>query len=221
MKIESFDPFHIGSKLRYINESQSILTKLFNYYEKDRPKDFELQKGNQINLFLSPTIKILSHKSENISMHFNYSSNALNVSGNNLKDPDLVVSLFSDLLKNLNDIGFEQESIFSFYEIITNASILLENDLKPLDIIQKFSPQIFKTLKPIEDLELSSIKFSNELATKKIEDLVSLEISPNRISPHSRMTFRIIYRNDKSEEIIKFQAKIISLIEQIFNKLVE
>ncbi len=221
MRIESFDPFHIGSKLRYINESQSILIKLFKYYEKDIPKDFELQKGNQINPFLSPTINILSHKSENITMHFNYSSSALNVSGSSLKEPDLVVSLFRDLLKDLEDIGFELESIFAFYEIIARATILLEDDLKPPDVIQKFSPQIFKTIEPIQDLELNIVKFSNESVTKRIEDLVSLEISPNRTSPHSRMTFRMIYRNDKSEEIIKFQENIRSLIEQIFNKLVE
>lgn len=221
MRIESFDPFHIGSKLRYINESQRILSKLFNYYKKDVPKDFELQKENQINPFLSPTNNILSHKSEDITMHFNYSSNALNVSGRILQELDLVVFLFRNLLKDLEDMGFELESIFAFYEIIANATILLEDDMKPLNVIQKFSPQIFKTIESIKDLELNIVKFSNELDTKKIENLVSLEIYPNRTSPHTRMTFRIIYRNEKSEEIIKFQENIRSLIKQIFNKLVE
>ena len=145
----------------------------------------------------------------------------MNVSGNNLREPDLVVTLFRNLLKNLSVIGFELESIFSFYEIIANAIILLEADLKPLEVFQKFSPQILKTIKPMENLQLKIIKFSNELVSKNIEDLISLEISPNRASPHSRMTFRIIYRNNNSEEIIKFQENIRSLIEEIFNKLVE
>lgn len=219
MKIESFDPFHIGSKIRYINESQNILAKLFKFYEKEAPKDFELQKGPQMPL--SPTINILSHKSENLTMHLNYTSDALNISGRSLKKTDLVVSLFRELLKDLENIGFELKSTFSFYEIIANATILLENDLKPLDVIQKFSPQIFNPIEPIQDLELSTIKFSNELTIKRTEDLVSLQITPNRMSPHTRMTFRLIYRSDKSEDIIKFQENIMSLIEQIFIKLVE
>ncbi|MFX1339952.1 MAG: hypothetical protein ACFFDK_15175, partial [Promethearchaeota archaeon] len=124
MKIESYEPFHIGSKFIYYVDKAHLLAKLYEYYVTNKDKGFELYsdipRGDQPFL---PILNILSNPKEKLTLQMNLTANALNVIGN---DPKKVVEFFIKLMRNLPDLGFELDSTFTFYEILTNIILLLD-----------------------------------------------------------------------------------------------
>jgi len=219
MEIESYEPFHVGSKFRYYVDNL-ILAKLYEYYEKNKKKDFELNSdilsGDK---YISPILNIITNKKEKLTIQLNLSSNALNFVGN---EPEMVIELFNDLLDNLPELGFELKSTFSFYEILTNVIVKLEEqDKKPSEIFEKFSSNTLTKLNHIPDLGINYIRFSNKLVQVDDDERFNLEVSPNRTSPDKRIILKILNRSNDYNKIIEFQKNLEGTIKEIFNKLVE
>lgn len=219
MEIESYEPFHIGSKFRYYVDNL-ILAKLYEYYEKNKKKDFELNSdilsGDK---YISPIINIITNKKEKLTIQLNLSANALNYIGN---EPERVVELFMELLEKLPELGFELKATFSFYEILTNVIIKLEEqDKKPNEIFEKFSSNILTDLKNVPDLGINYIRFTNKLVQVDDDERFNLEVSPNRTSPDKRIILKILNRSNDYKKIIEFQKNLEESIKEIFNKLVE
>ena len=219
MEIESYEPFHVGSKFRYYVDNL-ILAKLYEYYEKNKKKDFELNSdilsGDK---YISPILNIITNKKEKLTIQLNLSANALNFVGN---EPEMVIELFNDLLDNLPELGFELKSTFSFYEIITNVIVKLEEqDKKPSEIFEKFSSNTLTGLNHIPDLGINYIRFSNKLVQMDDDERFNLEVSPNRTSPDKRIILKILNRSNDYNKIIEFQKNLEGTIKEIFNKLVE
>ncbi len=219
MIIESYEPFHVGSKFRYYVDNL-ILAKLYEYYEKNKKKDFELNSdilsGDK---YISPILNIITNKKEKLTIQLNLSANALNFIGN---EPEMVIELFTELLDKLPELGFELKSTFSFYEIITNIIIKLEEqDKKPSEIFEKFSSLALTELNHIPDLGINYIRFSNKLVQMDDDERFNLEVSPNRTSPDKRIILKILNRSNDYKKIIEFQKNLEESIKEIFNKLVE
>lgn len=220
MKIESYEPFHIGSKFKYYVDKGHLLAKLYDYYEANMEEGFELNpnilKGDGS---FTPVLNIITNPKEKITIQMNLSSNALNVIGNDTKK---TVDLFIKLMKSLPDLGFEINSTFSFYEIITNVILLLETEVEsPNEIFGKFSSNIFDNIEDLPNLKVNHIRFSDEMISKETEERFNLEILPNRTSPKKRIIFKILKRVKNYELLFQFQEKLEVLIKSIFEQLVK
>lgn len=224
MRYELYEPFHIGSKFQLHVRNMDILRAFYYYYNEEINDDFNLNEDiiNK-NIVMSPFLNILTKKKnhkkqENLKMQLNLSINALNIIG----DISVNVSnLFQEMLILLPKLGFELESTFSFYEIIIKNVIILENnDKKPNEIFNKFLVEKFQNIKNVPNLNISHIRFSEELVAKENE-LFNLEILPNRTSPNTRFYLNILKRSRDSKEIIKFQETYEESIKEICKRLVE
>jgi len=220
MKIESYEPFHIGSKLMYYVDKGHLLAKLYEYYEANIEEGFELNPNilKGVGSF-TPVLNIITNPKEKITIQMNLSSNALNVIGNDTKK---TVELFIKLMRSLPDLGFEIGSTFSFYEIITNVILLLETEAEsPNEIFGKFSSNIFDNIEVLPNLKVNYIRFSDEMISKETEERFNLEILPNRTSPKKRIIFKILKRVKNYELLIQFQEKLEVIIKKIFEQLVK
>ena len=226
MRYELYEPFHIGSKFQSHVRNRDILRALYYYYNEEIDEDLELNEDiiNK-NVIMSPFLNILTKKKkedlkkqENLKIQLNLSINALNVIGD---IPENVSNLFQEMLKRLPELGFELESTFSFYEIIMKYVIILEEYAKkPKDIFNRFLVEKFLNLKNVPNLNISHIRFSEELVAKE-DDLFNLEILPNQTSPNTRMYLNILKRSKDSKAIIKFQDNYEESIKEICKRLVE
>lgn len=220
MKIESYEPFHIGSKFIYYVDKAHLLGKLYEYYENNMEEGFKLNadvlKGDQSFL---PIFNIITNPKEKLTLQMNLSSNALNVIGN---DPNKVVAFFIKLMNNLPELGFELDSTFKFYEIITNIILLLEaEDKSSGEIFNKFSSNLFENLEIIPSLKVNHIRFSDELVSKENDEIFNLEILPNRTSPNKRIILKILKRSKNYNELTQFQKELDNLIKNIYEQLVK
>ncbi len=220
MKIESYEPFHIGSKLIYYVDKGQLISKLYDHYKDNEMSGFilnqDLLKGDKV---FSPLIYIITSPEEKLTLQMNLSANALNIIGN---DPESVIKVLIKLMKKLPDLGFELESTFTYYEILTNIILLLEpEDKRPDEIFAKFSSNLFTNLEEIPDLKVNHIRFSNELISKENDERFSLEIYPNQTSPDKRIILRVLKRVKDHNELISFQKMLVDLIKNIYNQMVE
>ena len=220
MKIESYEPFHIGSKFIYYVDKGYVIGKLYDYYERNKKTGFNLNKdvlkGDKL---LSPFLDIITNPEEKLLIQMNLSANALNVIGDK---PEKVINLFIELMGILPDLGFELDSTFTFYEILTNIILLLEpEDKRPNEIFHKFSSNLFTKLDDIPDLKVNHIKFSSELIPKENDERFNLEIFPNQTSPDKRIILKILKRVKDYNELIPFQKRLEKLIKNIYAQMVK
>lgn len=220
MKIESYEPFHIGSKLRYYVDPNHILAKLYNKFEEMNLSNFILNpdvlSGDKL---ISPFLTIITNPEEKLTIQLNLSANALNVIGD---EPKKVVELFLKLLNQLPGLGFELDSTFSFFEIITSIILNLEDEvIKPQELFENFSIKIPQISKETPELIVSFIRFSDTLVHKEDDNRVIVEIIPNRTSPNKRIILKIQNRTRDYSKLIKFQKKLEDYIELIFKNLVD
>ncbi len=220
MIIESYEPFHIGSKLIYYVDKGQLISKLYDHYEDNKMSGYKLNqdvlKGDRI---FSPLIDIMTNPEEKLTLQMNLSANALNVIGN---DSEKVINLFIELMKILPDLGFEIDSTFTFYEILTNVILLLEpEDKRPNEIFAKFSSNLFTNLEDIPGLKVNHIRFSSEFIPKENDERFNLEMYPNQTSPDKRIILRVLNRVKDYNKLIPFQEKLVTLINNIYNQMVE
>ncbi|TXT61578.1 MAG: hypothetical protein BAJALOKI2v1_20031 [Promethearchaeota archaeon] len=220
MKIESYEPFHIGSKFLYYVDKGHLLGKIYEYYETNLDEGFELNsnilRGEQSFL---PIFNILNNPKKKLTLQMNTSANALNVIGN---EPKEVIGFFKKLMKNLPNLGFELDSTFVFYEIITNIIILLDDgEIKPKEIFKKLSSNLFSGIQNLPNLSVNHIRFSDSLIARESDERFNLEILPNRTSPNKRIILKILKRVNNYEELIQFYEGFKSLIKKIYQELVK
>jgi len=118
--IESYEPYHIGSKIASYVNNRSLATKIYEHFEKKEENNIDLNEEIfSRESLLSPVVNILTKKKEKVAIQLNLAANALNVVGNK---PNDVYELSQELVKALPELGFELISTFLYYEIITNIN---------------------------------------------------------------------------------------------------
>ena len=90
MKIDSYEPFHIGSKFIYYVNRSALMSKIYDYYESiNQKKDealFDLNKEViEKDIVISPKLNIVTKRKTKTSIQINFGADALNVVGNNFR----------------------------------------------------------------------------------------------------------------------------------------
>lgn len=209
MKIESYEPYHIGTKLNpYIN-FDALKEKLKTELGK---RGYELSKEVVTEpIKITPSREFLATKN-NTKVELNLSAQALNVIGS---APKNVLETFNELMNLLPTLGYETDAAIVFHEILANVNI--KTDEKPLEILNKSTRIKFKLLKDIGDLGLTAIRISN--VREDDEDLVNLIIEPNPASPATRFIISLLFRSKARNKIELFHDQLEKKILEVMTQL--
>lgn len=203
MEIESFEPYHIGIKLRPPIDPATI-TKLISTLKK---MDFETIQQAPYGV---PLIEIARKK--NTIVQINLDANAINAIGS---DPIDVMSIHNDLIKSFEVIDLDTESSISFYELISVISIKTHQDpQKVLENNVKFDSSLFKKY----DASVSGIKISKSKIENENE-LFELYTEPKSISPKEKYYMRIFLRSSNFDNIKDLNDNIIEFVKEYIKKL--
>ena len=215
--IESYEPYHIGSKIASIVNIRSLATKIFEYFEQMDSDEYEINYeifGRES--ILNPIINILTKIKEKTSVQLNLPVAALNVVGNK---PSHVYELSKELVEILPDLGFELDSTFLFYEIITNIHFKVNKE--PINLFKKFSCDKFSEIEGMPEMHVNYIKFSDVFVPKEDDERFQIEFVPNPTSPSKRIILKMLWRFKNYSDLENFHKDLNELIENIFNKLIE
>lgn len=204
MKIESYEPYHIGTKLNPYMNFDALKDKL--KAELGR-RGYELTKevGTE-PIKITPPRELLATKN-GTKVELNLSAQALNATG---PSPKNVSETFKELMDILATLGYEPNAAIVFHEILANISI--KTDEKPLEILNKSTRIKFKLLRNIGNLGLTAMRISN--AREEDEDIVNFIIEPNPTSPTSRFLVTLMFRS-------KARGKLESFHEQHEKRVLE
>lgn len=211
LEIESYEPYHIGSKLNPATNFDSLKIKLKEKLETIGYSVTEKTLSGQ-QIILDLPIETLGTKND-VRVELNHLAQALNVVGTK---PESVTEIFTEITSILPDIGYELDKTSLFYEII--ASIVIKSDDKPTDILNRYVNLDLGTLS-LNDLNMNIIGM--RIGGENIEKgkLFVLSIEPNVTSPSSRFLVKLQYRSRDIEIVKSFHSdldsKIVGLISQM------
>ena len=220
MKIESYEPYHIGSKILYYADKQVLISRILEYYKK-KNEDFEEDKYKIRNnvvyreALLESILTILIDDIDDLIVQLNLPSNALNVIGNN---PKKVHKFFNELSDFLPNVGFNLESTFSFFEVITNIVVLLEEDINPKNIFQDFINPNYSQIYKSKDLFINFVRYSTEFTPQESGERFQIEFKPHLTSPNNRIMIKILNRSKNIEDIKNFENNLEDIIKDISTK---
>ena len=203
MEIESFEPYHIGIKLRPPIDP-AIITKLISTLQK---MDFETIQQAPYGI---PLIEIARKK--NTVVQINLDANAVNAIGIN---PNDVMSIHEELIKSFDAINIDLESSVSFYELISVISIKThQNPQKVLENNIKFDLSLFsKYDASISGIKISKSKIENE------NELFEIYTEPKSLSPRERYYMRIFLKSSNFDEIKDLNDNIKEFVEEYIQNL--
>ena len=213
MKIESYEPYHIGTKLHpYIN-LEVFKEKARKELEK---RGYELPKEVLTEpIKIGPTREVLATR-EDTKVELNVPAKALNVIGTSPKN---VMRIFKELMAVFPTLGFELDSAIVFHEIL--ATINIKTEENPLKILKKISKIKFELLRHIGNLGLTALRISN-VKEEKEGEIVNIIIEPNPASPNTRFLITFMFRSRNKDRIEafhkRFERRIMDVMSQLRGK---
>lgn len=208
MKIESYEPYHIGTKLHPYMNFDSFKEKVKKELEK---QGYEVPKEVVIEPIKTP-LKVLGIKGDT-KVELNLSAQAVNVIGTS---PKSVMDVFKQLMALLPSLGYELEAAIGFHEIIANINI--KTTEKPLEILKKSSKIKFKLLKGIGNIGLTALRISN-VREEKEGEILNFIIEPNPASPNTRFLVRFMFRTRDRDKLETFHGELENRILKIMTQL--
>jgi len=210
MNVESFEPYHIGTKLIPDIDLNILKEKIKKVLEE---KEYEVTKESTIDNFQikigSPT-EILGVKND-VKVELNFATQALNVIGRNPSD---VFKIFEEFQDFLPTIGYEINATVLFYEII--STIIIETDKNPIELLNKSTILDYKAMEEIDNLGVIGLKISN---MEKDNILFNLIVEPSKTSPNSRFSVQLQFRSKERDQIKFFnnelEMKILGIIQSL------
>lgn len=210
MNVESFEPYHIGTKLIPDIDFNILKEKIENVLEQ---KEYEISKESTIDNFPikigSPT-EILGVKND-VRVELNFAAQALNVIGRN---PSHVFEIFEELQDFLPNIGYEINATVLFYEIL--STIIIETDKNPIELLNKSTRLDYTTMEEIDNLSVIGLRISN---MEKDNILFNLIIEPSKTSPNSRFSVQLQFRSKERDQIKFFNDKLENKILGVIQSL--
>lgn len=210
MEIESYEPYHIGTKLNP-NVDLDILRNKMESVLKE--KEYEIVKRPKIELPIKiglPT-EVLGVKKD-VRVELNFDAHALNVIGGK---PDDVLEIFNEIIPSLSNLGYELEATALFYEIVTNLIIRL--DRNPREILNEFSKVNLEPFREVGDINVIAMRVGTWIS--KEHELMTLTIEPSPLSPSNRFVLRIRFQSKEKEKIESFHTKLNDRVIQVIRSL--
>lgn len=216
MNIESYEPYHIGTKLGLNVNAGTLKNKLRKHLKEESYEDKELVQS-PINI--ENIIEILGIKEET-KIELNYTTHSVNVIGD---QPATVIKHFEKIIESFTKIGYDTNVVVQFYEIITN--VVIKYDKNPMELmanairldIEKLT-NVRKSL-DARELSIESLRISNRLKPELMDILTSLIIQPSPVNPSNSFLIKIIYRSKSIAEIRSFHNELESTVLYIINSL--
>lgn len=208
MEIESYEVYHIGTKLNPYLNFDALKEKLRKELET---RGYELSKEVITEpIKITPPREVLATKN-NTKVELNLAAQALNVIGTS---PKMCLGVFKELMSVLPTLGYELDAAVLFHEII--ADINVKAGEKPLEILKKSMRIKFKLLKHIGNLGLTAIRISN---IREEEDVINFVIEPNPVSPTSRFKVSLMFRPRVKDKIESFHNQLEKNVLDVMNQL--
>ena len=208
MEIESFEPYHIGTKL-IPNVDILLLKKKI----KSKLKDYKYKiiEDSSSDSILSQ-MENLALKNE-VSVVLNPLARALNTIGDK---PDKVIGIFQEVNKLMFELDYEEKSTVDFYEIVTNVSIKVKT--KPIEILNKHSKSLLELTKSIGQLSTTAIRLSNK-NSQDTKEYTEITIEPKPTSPNTYLFISMVFRSQNVQKIADFTKNISANIQKIIKNL--
>ena len=208
MEIESFEPYHIGTKLMP-NVDILLLKKKI----KSKLKDYKYKiiEDSSSDSILSQ-MENLALKNE-VSVVLNLLARALNTIGDN---PDKVIGIFQEVNKLMFELDYEEKSTVDFYEIVTNVSIKVKT--KPIEILNKHSKSLLELTKGIGQLSTTAIRLSDK-TLQDTKEYTEITIEPKPTSPNTYLFVSIVFRSKNIQKIVDFTKNINTNLQKIIKNL--
>ena len=207
MEIESYDPYHIGIKLKSHVDLKAFEKKIKKNLKK---KNFVV---NEENITDSPIPKsdILGKKG-NVNILLNMVSWAINSVGDK---PNDVIKIFNEVFDTIQSSGYEEDATINFYEIITNISI--KTNKKPIELLNKNLKLDLKYLANNDKLNVLGVRIGDKLPEDGT-DFTQIIIEPKPTSPNNRMLIVVGYRSSKKEKLNTFHYDLNTKINKFLKQ---
>lgn len=197
MKIESYDPFHIGIKLNPAVLANSLRRELLDSL-KDSGFDI-LVKGQPMPNVRNEDLAIKN----DTRIQFSYEKHALNAIGKNPKD---TTEIFKEVLDLIVKIGYEIKAFAPQFEILTNINIITEKN--PTQIINNSIKCNLDSWKEL-DSNVNADGLKVTLIDEKFgKQSLQMFLGPNPVRPTTTIILGIQYVNIDKDKIIDFNSKI-------------
>lgn len=210
MKIDSYEQYHIGSKLNPAIDFNAVKYKLKN---KLKSSGYSVMEQIQVEqTFLRVPIELLAVK-DDVRIEHNILPNALNIIGTNVNN---VVETFKEIVDILNDIEIPVSNLVIFLEILT--SIIVKTDRKPLDLLsEKINLDAKKfVVSDVQNLGVSGIQIRG--SNDKTNSLLFINIEPYPANPDNKFKVNLQYQTKAIENVFDFskevESNVINLLEQ-------
>jgi hypothetical protein len=208
MKIESYEPYHIGTKLNPYMNFDALKEKLKTELGK---RGYELSKEVVTEpIRIVPSREVLASKKDT-KVELNLSAQALNAIGSTPKN---VLETFNELMNLLPTLGYETDAAIVFHEIL--AGINIKTDEKPLEILRKSTRIKFKLLKDIGDLGVTALRIGS---VREEDSTVNLIIEPNPASPTTRFIVSLVFRSKTRNKIELFHNQLEEKVLEVMAQL--
>lgn len=209
--IESFEPYHIGTKLQPHVDLEILGNKLRKALKQ---KEYEVSEKpvSEMSIPILPPREVLGVKN-GVRVEFNLPAQALNTIGG---EPDKVIQIFKEVNQMLSDLDYDLKETVAFYEIL--ATIVVKSNKHPREMINNSFKANLKALADMGEVVVDSFRIVNVQPTET-QGAVRLIIEPNPTSPSSRYSIKLQYRIPSTEGIESFhnkmQERVLGIIQSL------
>lgn len=202
-KIESYEPFHIGIRMR-LSLDTNFMNKFRDLLKED---NFELLDPVEYNI--PPVLDIA--KDNNVMVQINFTANSVNIFGNS---PSNVSEILTRIFELFNKMGIDINFGISFYELIAELSIV--TDETPSDIFKNlinWDLDYFKKL----NVSTTGLKISTEMVDET--EIFDYTIEPKLLSPKTRYHSRMLLRSKDINKINDLKENMESIVKSSISQL--
>lgn len=197
MKIESYEPFHIGIKLNPAVLTHSLRVQLLNSL-KDSGFDI-LAKSQPMPNARNEDLAIKN----DTRIQLSYEKHALNTIGKNPKD---TTEIFKEVLDLIVKMGYEIKAFAPQFEILINMNIITEKN--PTQIINNSVKCNLDSWKELDsNVNVNGLKVAL-IDEKFAKQSLQMFLGPNPVRPTTTIILGIQYINIDKDEVIDFNNKI-------------
>lgn len=208
MKIESYEPYHIGIKFSQFINIDILKHKLRSIMEENK---FNIPKEQVVGM--SPLQELLAIKN-NVNVKLNRGAMALNAIGYSKKD---TMKIHNEIINFFNEINYDLNSIVKFYEIIANITVKINEETKDI-LNNSLKDKLPKPIDYLNKLDNTGMRFRTEKSDDENE-FFDLLMEPSTTSPKNRFFIRVVFRSKERDKILAINDQFETIIITVLTSL--
>lgn len=189
-----------------------ILGNKLRQYLQDKQFTFPTRASGEFVGSVAPLAQVLGNK-DNVRVWFNIPALALNSTG---QDPDKVIQVFKEIIKGMEELGYDLEASIVFYEVL--VTVIVKSSARPTDKINKAMKINLSSLQKLGTVVVDSFRIVNENPNDET-GVLNLVVEPNPSNPEKSYQTKLQYRCPKPAQVESFHAdlkgRIIDVMQSI------